>query len=70
MIHPAILRFQHKLTYVRFGNHDIYPNYYVTFGLLFIIAVPCAYIISKYIPFLFGKRKEEKICLYLQTKHC
>lgn len=60
MIHPAILRFLHKLTSVIFGNYDIYPNYYVTFVLLFIISVPSAYIIRKYIPFLFGKRKDKK----------
>ena len=60
MIHPAILRFLHKITSVIFGSYDIYPYYFVTFGLLFIIAVPAAYIIRKYIPFLFGKRKDKK----------
>lgn len=60
MIHPVILRFLHKATSFILGSHDIYPNYFVIFGLLFIIAVPSAYIIRKYIPFLFGKRRDKK----------
>lgn len=60
MIHPASLRLMHKLTSVIFGTIDKYPYYFVTFGLLLIIDIPSAYFIRKYIPFLFGKRKDRK----------
>ncbi len=59
MIHPAILRFLHKLTSVLFGGIYVYPNYFVTFGLLIVIAVPITWIIRRTIPFLFGKTKEK-----------
>ena len=58
LIHPSVLRIVRPIVGKMGYSYDVYPVYWVVFLVLLIICVPCTYLLNKYVPFMFGKKKQ------------